>query len=200
MNCGPPGMDSGIHMQCNRPKFDPWVGKIPWRRKWQPMPVFLPGESHGQRSLLVYSPWCCRVGHWATNTFLLLSNILSHNAWLVLSSKETLFKSSRQKTIFIEHLYEQRCIAWFKHGSDAVRFIFKYESLLAQSCPALCDSMNCSPPGSSVHGILQARKLAWVAISFSRGSLRPRNLTQVSCIAGRFFTNWDTKKVLVYRQ
>ena len=37
--------------------FDPWVGKIPWRRKWQSTPVFLPGESHGQRSLVDYSPW-----------------------------------------------------------------------------------------------------------------------------------------------
>ena len=37
--------------------FDPWVGKIPWRRKWQPTPVFLPGEFHGQRSQMGYSPW-----------------------------------------------------------------------------------------------------------------------------------------------
>ena len=43
--------------QCRRPRFDPWVGKIPWRTKWQPTPVFLPGESHGQRSLAGYSPW-----------------------------------------------------------------------------------------------------------------------------------------------
>ena len=40
-----------------RPGFDPWVGKISWRRKWHPTPVFLPGESHGQRSLVGYSPW-----------------------------------------------------------------------------------------------------------------------------------------------
>ena len=40
--------------------FNPWVGKIPWRREWQPTPVFLPGESHGQRSLVGYSPWCCK--------------------------------------------------------------------------------------------------------------------------------------------
>ena len=40
-----------------RCEFDPWVGKIPWRRAWQPTPVFLPGESHGQRSLVGYSPW-----------------------------------------------------------------------------------------------------------------------------------------------
>ena len=44
--------------QCGRPAFDPWVGKIPWRRKWQPTLVLLPGESHGQRSLVGYSPWC----------------------------------------------------------------------------------------------------------------------------------------------
>ena len=42
--------------QCRRHGFDPWVGKIPWRRKWHPTPVFLPGKSHGQRSLADYSP------------------------------------------------------------------------------------------------------------------------------------------------
>ena len=45
-----------ISLQCVRPGFDPWVGKIPWRRAWLPVPVFLPGESHGQRSLAGYSP------------------------------------------------------------------------------------------------------------------------------------------------
>ena len=43
--------------QCRRWGFDPWVRKIPWRRKWQPTPVFLPGKSHGQRSPVGYSPW-----------------------------------------------------------------------------------------------------------------------------------------------
>ena len=42
---------------CGRPGFDPWVRKIPWRRKWQSTPVLLPGESHGGRSLVGYSPW-----------------------------------------------------------------------------------------------------------------------------------------------
>ena len=41
-------------------QVDPWVGKIPWRRKWQPTPVFLPGKPHGQRSVASYSPWGCR--------------------------------------------------------------------------------------------------------------------------------------------
>jgi len=52
--------------QCRRHKrhmFDPWVRKIPWRRPWQSIPVFLPGEPHGQRSLTGYTPKCCKVGH-----------------------------------------------------------------------------------------------------------------------------------------
>ena len=42
---------------CRKPGFDPWVGKFPWRREWLPPPVFLPGESYGERSLVGYSPW-----------------------------------------------------------------------------------------------------------------------------------------------
>ena len=46
-----------ICLQCRKAGFNPWVRKIPWRREWQPTPVLLPGESHGQRSLVGYSPW-----------------------------------------------------------------------------------------------------------------------------------------------
>ena len=62
--------------------------------------------------------------------------------------------------------------------------------LVAQSCLTLCDPMDCSLPGFSVHGILQARKLEWVAIPFSRGSSWHMDWTQVSHMAGRFFTVW----------
>ena len=64
--------------------------------------------------------------------------------------------------------------------------------LVAQSCLILCNPMNCSLPGSSVHGILQARILQWVIVLFSRGSSWPKNRTQVSRIAGGFFTIWAT--------
>ena len=60
-------------------------------------------------------------------------------------------------------------------------------SELSQSCLTLWDPMNCSPPGSSIHGILQARILEWVAISFSKGTSQPRDRTRVSHIAGRCF-------------
>ena len=69
--------------------------------------------------------------------------------------------------------------------------LWKWKSL---SFVWLCDPMDCSPPGSSVHGILQTRILEWVTIPFSRGSFQPRNWTQVSHIAGGFFTVWATGK------
>ena len=77
----------------------------------------------------------------------------------------------------------------------------KKENEVSQSCPTLCNPMDyCSPPGSSIHGILQARILEWVAIAFSRGSSWPRDRTQVSHIAGRHFNLWATREVLMYNR
>ena len=68
--------------------------------------------------------------------------------------------------------------------------------LVSKLCPTLCNPTDCSPPGSSVHGILQARILEWVAILFSRGSSWPWDWTGLSCIAGGFFTVWATREAL----
>ena len=89
-------------LQCRRPGFDSWVGKIPWRREWKPTPVFLPGKSHAQRSLVGYSPWGCEE--------------LDTTQRLILSLSP--------------------CFR-----SDQIRSV-------TQSCPTLCDPMNCStrPP------------------------------------------------------
>ena len=65
-----------------------------------------------------------------------------------------------------------------------------------QSCPTLCDPMDFTLPGFSVHGILQARIMKWVAIPFSRVSSWLRDGTHVSCIIGRFFTIWATREAL----
>ena len=65
----------------------------------------------------------------------------------------------------------------------------------AQSCPTLCDLMDCSLLSSSVHGIPQARILEWVDIPFFRGSSWPRDRTRISYIAGRSFTVWVTREV-----
>ena len=66
--------------------------------------------------------------------------------------------------------------------------------LVAQLCLTLCDPTDYSLPGSSVHGILPSRILEWVATPFSRRSSWPGDQTQVSCIAGRFFTIWANRE------
>ena len=70
-------------------------------------------------------------------------------------------------------------MAYYRHYVPVLSF---------QSCPTLCDPMDCSPVGFSVHGILQAKMLEWVAAPSSQGSSWPRDWVHVSCIAGRFFT------------
>ena len=118
---GFPGGSDGKESACNAGDLGLIPGlEDPWRREWLPTPVFLPGKSHGQRSLAGYSP------------------------------------QGREESDTTKH--------------------------------TLSDPMDCSPPGSFVHGILQARILEWVAISFSRGSFQPRDQTQVSRVAGRLFT------------
>ena len=82
-------------------------------------------------------------------------------------------------------------IKW-EFGTDIYTLCVCAQSL--QSYLTVCVPMDCSPPGSSVHGILQARILEWVAVPSSRGSSQPRGRTQVSLIAGGFFTSWATRE------
>ena len=136
----------------NRLGFDPWVGKIPWSRKWQPTPIFLPGRSHEQRSLVGYSP-------------------------LGLATVQTWLK---------------------RHSTSPNSCIFRTQILIyaaaaksLQSCPTLCDPMDGSPPGYPVPGILQARTLEWVAISFSNArkwKVKGKLLSHVRVLA----TPWTT--------
>ena len=110
---------------------------MPWSRKQQPTPVLLPGESHGQRGLVGYSPW----GHKESDT--------------------------------TEHTHTQR---WMRVKVKVVQ-----------------SSTLCNPKDYTIHGILQAWILEWVAFPFSRGSSQPRNRTRVSCIAGGFFPKWGIR-------
>ena len=112
----------GILLIGKRHRFDAWVRKIPWNGKWQPTSVFLPGESHGQKSLAGYSPQGC-------------TELDMTEAALHLEKDLLLFIAAAAKSL--------------------------------QSCLTLCDPIDSSPPGSPVPGILQARTLEWVAISFS---------------------------------
>ena len=88
------------------------------------------------------------------------------------------------------------CLTETKLGVEAASCPPSSWQFSCQVVSDLCDPMDCSPPGSSVHGVLQARILEWVAISFFRGSSWPRNRTWVSHIAGRWFTDWAIREAL----
>ena len=85
--------------------------------------------------------------------------------------------------------------ALFKNFFLFLAIFRKVKMLVTQSCPTLCDTMDCNSPGSSVHGILQARILEWVAVAFPSESSWLRGWILVSCIAGGFFTIWATREV-----
>ena len=126
--------------------FNPWVGKIPWSKAWQPTPLFLPGESHGQRSLGGYSPWggiSFRIS--PSNEY---SGLISFR------------------------------IDWF----DLLAVQWTLKSLLQHRSSKA--SIFQSPPGSSVHGISQARIMEWVAMPSSRGLLHPWDFPGVSTGVG----------------
>ena len=84
----------------------------------------------------------------------------------------------------------------FQDNSSALHFLLL--RVPAQSCPTVCDPLDCSLSGSSVHGILQARILEWVAISFSRASSWPRVPTHISCISRQILYRWATWEAYIY--
>ena len=162
-NTGLPGGASGKepYQQCRRLKrlgFSLWVGMIPWRRAQQPTPIFLPGESHGQRSLV------------AT-----VHRVAPSRTWLKRLSTHT-----GHKPLLLQN----------KHMETKMFSAAAAKSL--QLCPTLCDPLDCSPTGSSVHEILQARTLEWVAVPSSRESFPPRNGTHV------FQVSWVSRQVLYH--
>ena len=90
------------------------------------------------------------------------------------------------------HISDQACTREHMSSPNLRAMVKVEERDIAQSCLTLFDPVDWSPPGSSIHGILQARTQAWAAISFSRGSQGPRDRTRVSRIAGRRFNLWIT--------
>ena len=130
------------------------VRKIPWRKKLQPSPVFLPGKSHEQRSLAGYHPWCHkRVKHNLATAAAAVASVMSDSV-----------RPHRQQLIRLRRPWDSPG----KNTGVGCHFLLqrtkvKSEREVAQSCPTLSDPIDYSPPGSSAHGIFQARVLEWVA-------------------------------------
>ena len=100
---GFPGGTAGksVCLQCRRPGFDPWVGKIPWRKKWQPTPVFLPGKFHGQSSLVVYNivHGVAKSQTWMSNfTFTFNHQTIPRNESPLTASRDTILTLSSSTT------------------------------------------------------------------------------------------------------
>ena len=203
--------------RCKRLGFDPWVGKIPWSRKWQPTPVVFPGEFHGERSLAGYSPRGCRELDMTEHACTRDPDTVASLQGLVYRSSHQLFWSLPQQQLenrsvnrinscFPTGVWKCQCsclenprdgAAWWaaiygaaqsrtrpkwlssSSSSSNICLVYLFPSfylqhvfllflccLVTKSCLILCNPMDCSPPGSSVHVSLQARILEWVAISF----------------------------------
>ena len=166
------------HLANKRWRFDLWVRKICWRRKWQSTPVFLPGESHGQRSLVGYSPWGGkRVRHG-------LATKAPHHLSVLqcpgIRVNGRLSSSAQSRPLMIHSLRS----AWK----------WKVEVKLL-SCVWLVATpwTACSPPASSVHGIFPARVLEWGAIAFSDKIRNQHQLRFAWAHRGQGATSYRTK-------
>ena len=165
----PGGSGGRIRLQCGRPRFDPWVEKIPWRRAWQPTPVFWPGESHGQRSLVSYSPWGCK--ELDTTEWLTLSLSFSIGPYtLIITLNVNGLNAPTKRHRLSGQMKTWACMHFHlpHHSFDppyCMQLFYAAAAKLLQSCLTLCDPIDGSPPGPDVPGILQARTLEWVAIS-----------------------------------
>ena len=154
-------------LQCRRHKFNPWVWKIPWRRKWQPTPVFLPGEFYGQRNLAGYSPWSCKESdttQWLTHYQEKMRRWIPTLVFMWESQMPnpinvTLFVPNSLQCLLSQVPSSQmdRALVLAKnHLSDAWNWFIPFRnskckiSSVAQSCPTLCDPMDCSTPGLPV--------------------------------------------------
>ena len=170
--------------QCGRHirgRFDPWVRKIPCWRKWHLTPVFLPGKPHGERSLVGDRKSGCKESDTTehTHTYTTL-NVYSGDQSTVDGVMCGKVSSFWKMTLLVMQIIWGMC---------------KRESVKSLSCVWLCDPMNCSPPGSSLHEILQVRILRWVSISSSRGSSQPRDQNPVPCNSRRILYQWTTWEV-----
>ena len=149
------------------------------RRQWHPTPVLLPGKSHGWRSLEGCSPW----GRWGSDMterlpfHFSLSSIGEGNGNpLQCSCLENPMDGGAWWAAVYGVAQSWTRLKWLS-------IMWCMHPCCFQSCPILCSSMNCTLPGSSVHGILQARILEWVAMPSSRGSSQPKDQTCICYIS-----------------
>ena len=141
-------------LQCGRPGFSPWVGKIPWRRKWQPTPVLLPGKSHGQRSLVGYSPWGCRESDMTERLHFHFHTL--YNFSCLINSKVRTWECTLLSTLY--------CSQGLRLQSPK----FKPKSSTEQKVPVLGSENMCSHATSQVWKLGQVNHTLWTSVYQSK--------------------------------
>ena len=142
-------------LQYRRPKFDPWVRKIPWGREWQPTLVFLPGDSHGQRSLVGYSPWVCKESDTneqlpqISNTYLLTEwiNIIAkiNTRWLVTVITWHLYASYARddsESWSLQSTYTSPSLYTFGIMEDALQHLTHFQNPVTPSLAHYCSNFH----------------------------------------------------------
>ena len=167
---------------------------------WQPTPIFVPGESPWtEEPGGLQSTGSGRVGHnWATKPstelFCYWCSVGTSPFSLRLINSICCSKCKCFKFLFQLWKFKHNSINWNpKAFCTSLKFSLKWSEIV-QSCPTLGNPMDCNLPGSSIHGIFQARVLEWVSIFFSRGILLTQGSNPVSRIAVRLFTVWATRE------
>ena len=177
-------------------------------RTWQPTPVFLPGESQGRGSWWAAVYGLHRVGHdWSDLAAAAAAALVRHcSKWvfpITFPLQHKFCGCFPNRTDYITRccshlssfaLMGHRFPIWDCHLIVIFVWCFKHYCcccLVTKSCLPFCNPMDCSLPGSSVHGIFQKSILEWIAISFSKGSSQPRDLTRVSCIGRQILYHWS---------
>ena len=160
--------------------FDPWLGKIPWRRKWHSSAVFLHGKFHGQRSLVGYSPWGLKESDMSArlsrcenrdNTMQKMNPNVNQELWVIKNKQ-----NHKQNKLFSHKICTQKVTSPCPHA-----LLLSCVRLFVTPCTVACQA-----PLSM--GIFQAKILEWVAMPSSRGSSQSRDQIQVFCIADGVFT------------
>ena len=165
--------------QCGRDSFDPWVGRIPWRRKWQPTPVVLPGKSHWQSSLVGYSPW----GHRESDTTERLSKLAGHD-----SSSITDLSIPRWQNFFFNPVYQE------KHSTQwtSIAIDIKTDPVVVSHLTGALRSRNYLIPEQTPGWVTQivnekeGKKSRWLSVvSVKNNFLRHRKKTTKSILPNK---------------
>ena len=168
--------------RCKRHGTNPWMWKVPWRRARQPTPVFLPGESHGWATVYRVAKSQTWLKWLSTRMCTHIHRCARKNGS---SGRFSLFLSMVRMDGVTEEPTDEDNESCVTNSLSRNTYIFTLKS---------SELLISGSTDSSIHGILQARILAWVAIPFSRESFWPRDQIHVSWLAGGFFTTDPTGK------